>query len=541
MTEPTDDRPERRARLRVLIVPLALLGGYLGYQLAQARAGPASPPSSEPPNPPVAIAPVPRDAELDEWLAFFDRTMAMALRRKHLDLIDATLSARAIPSASGDAPALVAALDEWTQLRLARRDPDGALKLATRASELDRDADRVRLRALAENSDAQALRALAKETEVATWPARSIELLARSLVGVEARDAAARLLEHAIERDPADFRLRLTLADQLFDEGPPALERARVHYGAAQALRPDSVRAAVHHGWLLADHAGEPFVGEALLEAAVRRFPDAPIVVYAHGMALFKARHVDQARDTLRRAAMLDETFALPIAALAEIALDQQEPDRAVQAARASLALADTPDARDALGGALFAAGQRQEAIDLLEESVRRQPDDAMLRDRLSSYLVLGGRFEAALAHLKEAVHLDEWIAEVQNDYAWELVNSGDPNLRRPGQALEHTRRACEMEPGNAWYRNTLGVTLYRLGEYEECVSELENSGEMPLGGGPYDLFFLAMAKQKLGQHADALELFARATALMPDNNDELARVRAEAKQVVDEREGGGP
>jgi hypothetical protein len=63
----------------------------------------------------------------------------------------------------------------------------------------------------------------------------------------------------------------------------------------------------------------------------------------------------------------------------------------------------------------------------------------------------------------------------------------------------------------------------------------------MPLGGGPYDLFFLAMAKQKLGQHADALELFARATALMPDNNDELARVRAEAKQVVDEREGGGP
>jgi tetratricopeptide (TPR) repeat protein len=537
-----------RSTPRVAVVAAAtLLAGALGYWRGRAGAEAAAAPQEQAPG--GSTAPERPSPAVAEWLRSFDRALSLSLRRLHLDLVEARLAATPLPAVEGEEPELAAALDEWALLRRRRRDAPGAEQLLALARRCDPDPQRARLRELSARGDPVELRELAKDPATASWPARSLELLGRALAAADAGDAALRVLERAIARHPGDFRLRLALADLLFFEGPPAAERARTHYGAAQALRPDSVRAAVRHGWLLADQAGEPSSAIAVLDAALRRFPAEPIAAYAFGVALFKARHVEEARQRLRDALDLDRASgrapsavsALALAALGEIALDQQELERAERSGRRSLEISDTPDARDVLGAALFLRGDPEAATRFQEESVRGHPDDALLRDHLAGSLVQIGRFQEALAHLKEAAHLDEWLAEVQNDYAWELVNSGDPSLRRPGKALEHTLRACELEPGNAWYRNTLGVTYYRLGEYEKCVAELEAASDMPRGGGPYDLFFLAMAKQQLGLHAEAVELFARASALMQEGNDELARLRAEAKALIEAQEGGGP
>ncbi len=485
-------------------------------------------------------------ARRDRELAV-DRALALRLRRRHLDHVDLALRRALDPVESIVDPELVPLLDEWALLRRERRDVAGASGLFARARALDPDADRGRVRDAIAADDVVALRSLATSPAAAAWTAQSLELLGRALAAVEADEAADRLLERATERHPADFGLHLALADLLFQGGPPAAARAWTHYAAALALRPGSLRTASRLGWLLADQAAEPSVAIAELDAASRRSPDEPVVVYVHGAALFRARFLEEARQKLRNALDLAQSpahgspvvAALALAALGEISLDQQEFDRAERACRRSLEFADTPDARDVLGGALFLGGRRDDALAFMDESVRRCPDDALLRDHFAGSLVQVGRFQEAMAHLKEAVGLDEWLAEVQNDYAWELVNSGDPALRRPGQAVAHTQRACEMEPTNSWYRNTLGVAWYRLGDFEQCAAELESASEMPRGGGPYDLFFLAMAKQQLGLRADALQLFARATALMPADNDELVRVRAEAMALLGVKEDG--
>src|SRR5688572_7283569 len=290
---------------------------------------------------------------VDEWLRRFDRVHALSLRRRHLELVDVELAKLPIPPAPASPP-LASALDEWAAIRRARGDASGAVELDRRARELDPEPVRARIRDAAASGDAVSLRALAKSPSSSEWDALSLALLGRALVAVEAADVAIRLLDRAIDRFSDDFELHLALADAHFRRGPPDAEHARRHYIAAQALRPDSVRVAARHGMLCTEQGGAPSDGVAVIEAAARRLPDDPIVALLHGIVLFKARHSEEGRQKLRRALDLDESLALAHATLAEIAVDQQEWDRAERASRRSLAIAVTPDARDALAAALI-------------------------------------------------------------------------------------------------------------------------------------------------------------------------------------------
>jgi tetratricopeptide (TPR) repeat protein len=476
-----------------------------------------------------------REAADAQWLRRFDGVLALKLRRPHLEYVDERLVALG-PVAERANPAVAPALDEWALLRRHRGDDAGARELETAARRLDHDPIRNRIRDLAAAGDTTALRSIA--TDPATVATTTTLLLARTLAALGAEDVAQRRLEHALERRPDDFGLQLALAETLSGCGPEAAAKARGHYAAAEVLDPGSVRAAVHHGWLLLDSADDAGAAVAQLGAAQRRMPDEPAIVYALGVALVKARHVPEGQQNLRRALELDPRFALAHAALGDSWTDEEDVERAQSEYRAALELADVEDARDGLGRLQLDTGQVAAARESLEEAVRLHPHDALLRDHYAAALTMDGRFADGLAELKRAVHEDGWLAEVENDYAWELVNSGDPSLRRPGQALPHAQRACALDPENAWYRNTLAVDLFRLGEWEKAAVEFELVCAMPRGGGAYDLFFLAMTKERLGAHADAIALFQRAIAVMDDEVSELRRLRDEASALI---EGAAP
>jgi hypothetical protein len=144
---------------------------------------------------------------------------------------------------------------------------------------------------------------------------------------------------------------------------------------------------------------------------------------------------------------------------------------------------------------------------------------------------------------------LDSWLnpaaqanAHQLNNLAWRLV-TGPPALRDPERALELARKAIALSHGTAIYLNTLGVAQYRAGQHAEAIATLEKS--LAAGKGQtdaFDLFFLAMARYKLGQIAQARADFDRAVRWRRDHlnptqpgwSDELDAFQTEALALLD-------
>ena len=91
-------------------------------------------------------------------------------------------------------------------------------------------------------------------------------------------------------------------------------------------------------------------------------------------------------------------------------------------------------------------------------------------------------------------------------------------------------------------YLNTLGVALYRNGQFADAVPVLEKS--LAAGGGKtdaFDLFFLAMCRHRLGDTDRAREDHDRDVRWLEDHKatlgakwaEELAAFRAEADAVL--------
>jgi WD40 repeat protein len=126
------------------------------------------------------------------------------------------------------------------------------------------------------------------------------------------------------------------------------------------------------------------------------------------------------------------------------------------------------------------------------------------------------------------------------NDEAWRLVT--DPAEQRdPARALRLIQKAVKHEPVEATLWNTLGVALYRNGQYREAVAALEKS--LAAGKGQsdaFDLFFLAMCHAKLGDAAKAKDCYERAVnwfeaqkSLPAHQVEELKAFRTEAAETI--------
>src|SRR3954452_13779230 len=69
--------------------------------------------------------------------------------------------------------------------------------------------------------------------------------------------------------------------------------------------------------------------------------------------------------------------------------------------------------------------------------------------------------------------------------------------------------RAVGLKPGDAMYRNTLGVAYYRAGRYREAVETLRPNLERQDDRGlANDLYFLAMSHHRLGASERARDYY---------------------------------
>jgi WD40 repeat protein len=147
--------------------------------------------------------------------------------------------------------------------------------------------------------------------------------------------------------------------------------------------------------------------------------------------------------------------------------------------------------------------------------------------------------YRESLTTLREAIKIDPDHVVANNNLAWLLV-TGPIELRDAQSALPLARKAAEKEPKNAFYLNTLGVALYRNGQYAEAISVLQKSLAASRGScDGFDLFFLAMCHHWLGQAAKAKDCYDRALNWVKKNRfssdwlADLAAFQAEAEALL--------
>jgi Tfp pilus assembly protein PilF len=145
----------------------------------------------------------------------------------------------------------------------------------------------------------------------------------------------------------------------------------------------------------------------------------------------------------------------------------------------------------------------------------------------------------AALLGLRKAVDLDPELALSHNNHAWLLVtrpqDDGDA-----AEAVRHAYKAVELAGDDSTYLNTLGIALYRKGQFAEALPVLEESLAASQGQfDAFDLFFLAMCHMKQKNSTQARECFDRAVKwcdaqknLLPQWAEELKAFRAEAEAL---------
>jgi len=117
-------------------------------------------------------------------------------------------------------------------------------------------------------------------------------------------------------------------------------------------------------------------------------------------------------------------------------------------------------EARELLGRALdSAAGDRDLVVELVEALAGIYEKAGKYRLAVKTYRVGLGRIESAAAH---------------NGIAYCYAKLG--HYRK---AVSHSRRAVELEPGNAVYVNDLGYTLLEAGDLDGAKTVLERAVEL--------------------------------------------------------------
>jgi tetratricopeptide (TPR) repeat protein len=182
--------------------------------------------------------------------------------------------------------------------------------------------------------------------------------------------------------------------------------------------------------------------------------------------------------------------------------------------------------------------------------------------------------YDKALDDLNKAIELDSgWRAKawnirsmaylrlrqydptdpiIQSNLALLLANRPEANVRDPKRAVQLAEKAVKGAPKEPHVWTTLGIARYRAGDWKGATQALEEAIKLLRATRGFNrcvgrsLFFLAMARQQLGQGQEARQAYDRALTWLEANRktvqetpwlaDELHRWQTEAEQLLKQR-----
>jgi tetratricopeptide (TPR) repeat protein len=161
------------------------------------------------------------------------------------------------------------------------------------------------------------------------------------------------------------------------------------------------------------------------------------------------------------------------------------------------------------LAAVLFSKGEIQSARTHVETSLATRPDNAAAR-LLAARIARGAKdFDGALSHLDRAIAIAPQ-REVFLEKARTLDQAG---LKR--QAREAWRAILEVVPGNIEAAARLGRLAWEGGEHASAATLLERAAQ---GEAPASVWFdLGLVRQDLRDHGGAASAYRKAFEIKPD------------------------
>jgi WD40 repeat protein len=232
-----------------------------------------------------------------------------------------------------------------------------------------------------------------------------------------------------------------------------------------------------------------------------------------------------EVRDEREALGLVDALFARPGGEASAMARIRDDPAITDAVRRRALAFAEQyREAR--IGREAYALVDRLfDEVQLPEDVIERIRGDRAIGEPVrQKALDLAGQLPVSPNRLNEA--------------SWSIVRTPGKAGAEYRRALRWAEAACRLRPEDFAILNTLGVARYRLGDDQGALAALEHSDRLK-GGDPYNLAFIAMAQQRLGQREQARSMLARLREAMkkPDRaaGEELQGFLREAEAVVGE------
>ncbi len=169
-----------------------------------------------------------------------------------------------------------------------------------------------------------------------------------------------------------------------------------------------------------------------------------------------------------------DPDLAAPVERLLELGridLAQEYLEEAVVPQAKGFARLSAGAMASNLGQQLIAEGNSVEALRALRSAVRLDPERQEALTRLAILCEAEGFEAEAAGHFRSLLRLSPDSLPAANSLAWLLATSGDPELRRPEEALRQAAAVCEATGfAMAEPLDTLAAAYAALGRFEEAV-----------------------------------------------------------------------
>lgn len=287
----------------------------------------------------------------------------------------------------------------------------------------------------------------------------------------------------------------------------------------------------------------------------------------AEGYAQARIGDRDAALRTYRAAQKLQADYSLLYLLAGDLAMQLNRPQEAAESFKHLVDLdpRDYTVARARYARALFEAGQTNQALTEVAEA-----EKALGKQRVPAEVaLLRARVYASQANFTET---DKWLAKAGEDRRISTDVLTEINLKRMAaavkekpkdadvrlsyarvldgallreRAIEETRKAAELDPGQPWAFIDLGVRLQGVGRSQDGIANLKHA----LALAPNNLeahLALADVYRDQGRYADALPLYRKVrdaqplnlrarhdTALMLYATGALAEARTELLEVI--------
>ena len=166
-----------------------------------------------------------------------------------------------------------------------------------------------------------------------------------------------------------------------------------------------------------------------------------------------------------------------------------------------------------------------QEMVDFYTRRIEIDPENpANYLSRAECYVYLQGNKKAFIDLERHAEINPSQAAAGYANLAWLLVRRPE-KMANPEIAVELYRKATETQPENWDYLNGLGVAYYRAGHWENAITILTKSTELPGGEHDRNFLFLAMANWQSGNKAAAAKWYNKSIEWIQKNNIDTAQL----------------